>query len=130
MSDTTHIHEDHGTVRTHPDNARHNVVAVLIGLLAITLAITAYSLWAYFTRAAESLTHEIVHSLPSPELQALRAKEEAELAGAAIGDEEIRLSIEKATAVFVREAEERKRAGIPQRIEAVPGAAAEETETP
>lgn len=131
MSETMQTHEDHGTVLAQPDDARHNVVAVLIGLLAIGLAITSYSLWTYFTRAAEALTHEVVLSKPSTELQALRAKEQAELGGAAIGDEAVRLPIREATSVFVREAQARKQAGVPQRIEAVAAAAAgEETETP
>lgn len=131
MSETMHSHDDHGTVLAQPDDARHNVVAVLIGLLAITLAITAYSLWAYFSRAAEALTHEVVLSLPSPELEALRAKERAELEGAAIGDEAVRLPIREAASVFVREAQARERAGVPQRIESVATApAGEESTTP
>jgi len=129
-SESIDTHEDHGTVLSHPDDAKHNVVAVLIGLLAITVAVTAYGLWAFFVREAEAITHQVVLSRQSPELQALRAKEQAELAGGAIADEAYRVSIEEAAALFVKEAQARKQAGIPQRIEAVAEAAAEEAETP
>lgn len=130
MSEHNETHEEHGTTLAHPDDAKHNVVAILIGLLAIVVAITAYSLWAFFVREAESINHKVVLSLENPQLKELRAKEEAELAGAPIADEAVRLPIEEAAALFVKEAQARKQAGIPQRIQAVAEVAAEETETP
>lgn len=125
--------EHHGTVLAQPDDARTNVVAVLIGLLAIGFAITAYALWAAFVRQAEAITHEVVLSKPNPELQELRAKEAAELRSAAVLDADKgihRIPMEQATSLFVREAQARKQAGLPQRIEEPAAPVAEEMTTP
>lgn len=128
MSETTHAHDEHhGTVLAHPDDTRHNAVAVLIGLIAIVLAIASYSLWVYFKRAAEELTYEVVLSRPNVALQELRAKELQELRGAAITDEAVHLPIEEAIGTFVREAQARERASLPQRIQPLAEAAGEST---
>lgn len=130
MSEHIESHEDHGTVLAQPDDAKHNLVAVLIGLLAITVAVTAYGLWSFFVRESEAITHQVVLSQKNPELEALRAKEQAEIEGGAIADETYRIPVKEAAALFVKETQARKQEGIPQRIEAVATAAAEETETP
>jgi hypothetical protein len=126
-------HEHHGTVLAQPDDTRSNVVAVLIGLLAIVFAITAYAIWTAFVREAEAINHELVLSKPNPELEALRAKEAEELRSAAVVDADKgihRIPVEHAASLFVREAQARKQAGVPQRIEEPAAAVVEETTTP
>jgi len=126
-------HEHHGTVLAQPDDTRSSVIAVLVGLLAIAFAITAYILWTVFVREAESITHQVVLSKTNPDLQALRAKELEELRTPAVLDEQRgihRIPIDQAIPLFVRESQARKQAGLPQRIEEPAVMAGEEAKIP
>lgn len=128
-------HEHHGTVLAQPDETetRSRVIAMMVGLLVITFAVTAYILWTVFVREADTITHRVVLSKTNPELEALRARELEDLRSSAVLDPDRgihRIPIDQAIPLFVREAQARRQAGLPQRIEEPAVAVGEEAQIP
>lgn len=115
-------HDSHGLALAHPDETRAGVVGLSIALLAIVVAVTSYMLWTWFERESEAITHAVVLSKQSEALQKLRALEREELSGYAVIDRDAgvyRIPVEAGAALFVREVQDRRLRGEPQRIEGV-----------
>lgn len=131
MPETTHDQHTHGHgghAEAEADRANVGAVGLFIALTAIVLAIASYMLWVYFQRQSELVNYQQVLSQPNTELQALR-KHEAEVLGTAgvVNKEQgiYRVPTSVGAQLFLKEAQERKAGGQPQRISQPAAAPAE-----
>jgi len=107
----------HGVTEAEADRANVGVLTVLFAVTAIALAITSYLLWIYFQREAEAITYQQVLAPQNPELEQLRAEEEAWLTKWGVVDREkdrYRMPIAEGKVRFLEQAAARRAAGQPQ----------------